>query len=250
MVEIKNLTKRYGKLTVLDKINLSIPSSQITAILGPNGSGKTTLIKSILGLVKITDGQIIFDGKDIKNNFAYRRRIGYMPQIGNYPQNLTVIELIKLILDLRFGKSKNSLPDSLIEYFELKPYLNKFIRTLSGGTNQKLSAVLALMSDADVYFLDEPTTGLDPITSAKLKNLIHEEQNKGKTFIIVSHQLNEVQKLADKLIFLLEGKKIIDQSIKDFIDSMHESDLENAIFKFLTQRKNGNGSSIRKQNNI
>lgn len=250
MVEIRNLTKKFGRLIVLNNINLSIPYSRVTAILGPNGSGKTTLIKSILGLVKITYGQILFDNKDVQKNVEYRRRISYMPQIGNYPQNLTTIELINLILDIRFGKAKNSLPEFLIDYFELKTNLHKLIRTLSGGTIQKISAVLALMSDADLFILDEPTSGLDPITSAKLKNLIRDEKSKGKTFIIVSHQLNEVQSLADNLVFLLEGNIVINQSTKDFINTFSENDLESAIFKFLIERKNPNGENSRRENNI
>lgn len=241
MVEIINLTKKYGKLTVLDKINLSIPKFKVSAILGPNGSGKTTLIKSILGLIRINEGKILFDGVDIQNSFSYRQKIGYMPQIGNYPQNLTPQELIKLILDLRFGKTKNAFPTFLVDYFELTPHLNKFIRTLSGGTIQKLSVVLALMSDADVYILDEPTSGLCPISTSKLKNLIKQNLLKGKTFIIVTHQLNDVQTLAEHLFFLLEGKLIIDQPVQNFINQMKENDLESAIFKFLIEKGKENG---------
>lgn len=246
MVEIINLTKKYGKLTVLDKINLLIPKSKVSAILGPNGSGKTTLIKSILGLIQINEGKILFNGVDIQNVFSYRQKIGYMPQIGKYPQNLTLQELIKLILDLRFGKPKNSFPTFLVDYFELTPHLNKFVRTLSGGTIQKLSAVLALMSDADVYILDEPTSGLDPISTSKLKNLVKHEQEKGKTFIIVTHQLNDVQALAEHLFFLLEGRLIIDQPVQNFINQMNEKDLESAIFKFLLDKGKGNGIGIGK----
>ncbi|MGQ9819307.1 MAG: ABC transporter ATP-binding protein [Candidatus Kapaibacteriales bacterium] len=248
MVEIINLTKKYGKLTVLNKINLTIPKFKVSAILGPNGSGKTTLIKSILGLIRINEGKILFDGVDIQNVFTYRQKIGYMPQIGNYPQNLTSQELIKLILDLRFGKGKSTSPNFLIDYFELAPHLNKFIRTLSGGTIQKLSVILALMSDAEVYILDEPTSGLDPISVSKLKNLIKQEQEKGKTFIVVTHQLNDVQAITEHLFFLLEGKLIIDQPVQNFIDQMNEIDLESAIFKFIIEKGKADGTNLGKQN--
>ncbi len=235
MIEIKNVSKRFGKLRVLREITLTIPYNQITAIVGPNGSGKTTLIKSILGLVNIDSGEIFFDGSNISKNISYRSRIGYMPQVGHYPENLRVIEVIELIKSLRIDVARKE-TDSLIQLFSLEPYLDKFIRNLSGGTIQKISAVISLMFDSDVYILDEPTAGLDPVAVVELKNLIRERKNRGATFIVISHQLSEIETYADRLVFMLNGRIVIDNEIHSFIESVGKESLEQSIIYFLKEQ--------------
>lgn len=235
MIEIKNVSKRFGKLRVLREITLTIPYNQITAIVGPNGSGKTTLIKSILGLVNIDSGEIFFDGSNISKNISYRSRIGYMPQVGHYPENLRVIEVIELIKSLRIDVARKE-TDNLIQLFSLEPYLDKFIRNLSGGTIQKISAVISLMFDSDVYILDEPTAGLDPVAVVELKNLIRERKNRGATFIVISHQLSEIETYADRLVFMLNGRIVIDNEIHSFIESVGKESLEQSIIYFLKEQ--------------
>ncbi len=235
MIDLKNVSKNYGKIRALNDVTLSFERNKITAIVGPNGSGKTTLIKSILGLVKIDKGEIFFDGLNTSKSIDYRNRIGYMPQIARYPENLRVKEVIELIMSLRNIDDFNA-PKDLISLFKLQPYLDKFIRNLSGGTVQKISAVIAMMFNSDVYILDEPTAGLDPIAVVELKNLIRERSNQGSTFLIVSHLLSEIETYAERLVFMLNGKILIDDGIQSFIQITGKENLEQSIIYLLKEQ--------------
>lgn len=231
MVEIQNLHKIFGKNTVLSGINLTINQKGIIAILGPNGSGKTTLIKSILGMVIPDSGEISVFNQNIKNNPTYRNQIDYLPQIANFPSNLKVRELIKMIKDLRRQSHHDS---DLIEFFQLHPFLDKKLGTLSGGTKQKVNILLTFMFDSPLIILDEPTTGLDPISLIRLKELIRSAKKSGKTILITSHILNFVEEVSDEIIFLLEGKIYFKGSIKDLKLKTKKQDFEHAIASILT----------------
>lgn len=235
MIKLINVSKKFGRQKVLRDITLTINRNKITAIVGPNGSGKTTLIKCILGLVEIDSGEILYDGFKINNNISYRNRIGYMPQVGHYPENLRVSEVIELIKNLRRNTVQQNL-DNLIDIFALEPYLNKFIRNLSGGTIQKISAVIAFMVDSDIYILDEPTAGLDPIAVVELKNLIRTHKNRDATFVVITHHLSEVETFADRLVFLLNGRIVIDDEIHSFVKSSGKTNLEESIIHFLKEQ--------------
>lgn len=238
MIEIKGIKKNFGKLEVLKGFDFSLPEGKITAVLGPNGSGKTTMIKSILGLVIPSAGEISFDGKPIIKDWEYRRKIGYLPQIARFPENLRVNELFKLIEDIR-GEKGNS--ENLIKVFSLDSFLNKKLRQLSGGTRQKVNIVLTFMFDCPVYILDEPTSGLDPIALIRLKDLILEMKKKGKTFLITTHIMNLVEELADELMFLLEGKVYFRGTYIEMMEAQNEENLERAIAKIL-ERENAEDS--------
>src|SRR5690554_5056561 len=204
MIEIKDLHKKFGKNEVLKGIDLSIKEGGIFSILGPNGSGKTTLIKCMLGMVIPDSGKITIRDEVIKNNYKYREKIDYLPQIARFPGNLKVKEIIAMIKDLRASKTQNE--KELIELFKLGPFLNKRLDNLSGGTKQKVNLVLTFMFDSPLIILDEPTSGLDPISHLRLKNLIFAEKEKGKTILVTSHILSFVEDIADEIVFLLEGK--------------------------------------------
>ena len=203
MVSIQNLHKKFGKNQVLTGVDLEIKEGGIFAVLGPNGSGKTTLIKSILGMVIPNEGTIKVRNQNIKNSSDYRYNIDYLPQIANFPSNLKVKELIKMIKDLR-GKTNED--ERLIELFKLTPFLDKKLGTLSGGTKQKVNLVLTFMFNSPLIILDEPTSGLDPISMIRLKDLIQAEKAKGKTILITSHIMSFVEEVSDEIVFLLEGK--------------------------------------------
>lgn len=227
MIQVDALVKRFGKLTVLDSLDVHIREGEVTAVLGPNGAGKTTLIKAILGLVKPDSGEITVAGESVNGSPEYRRMIGYMPQIARYPENLTAREIIQMIRDLR-----NNPPDvdlELVGTLNLDPELDKPFRTLSGGNRQKISAVLAFLFQPDILFLDEPTTGLDPISSSKLKDRILAERANGRTIVLTSHIMAEVQELADRVIYLLEGRIQFDDTVTGLLQSSGEPTLERAI---------------------
>lgn len=226
MVSIENLHKRFNKNVVLSGIDLEINEGGIFAVLGPNGSGKTTLIKAVLGMVIPNKGRISVLGKNIKNNSSYRKKIDYLPQIANFPGNLKVRELIRMIKDLRGNSSQD---ERLIGLFKLEPFLNKKLGNLSGGTKQKVNIVLTFMFDSPLIILDEPTTGLDPISLIRLKELIQDEKARGKTILITSHIMSFVEEVSDEIVFLLEGKIYFKGSIAELKERTGQPDFEHAI---------------------
>ena len=233
MIEIKNIHKKFGKNQVLKGVDLQIREQGIVAVLGPNGSGKTTLIKSILGMVLPNKGDILLNGKTIRKEWKYRNTIDYLPQIANFPNNLTVKELIGMIKDLR--QQKNVDDSGLIELFKLEPFLTKKLGNLSGGTKQKVNILLTFMFDSPIIILDEPTSGLDPISLIRLKELIAAEKKKGKSIIITSHIMSFVEEVADEIIFLLEGKIYFKGSISELKEKTQQPDFEHAIASILTK---------------
>ncbi|UJF30343.1 ABC transporter ATP-binding protein [Kaistella sp. 97-N-M2] len=236
MIEIKNLTKKFDRFTALDDLNLSFTNGKSIALVGPNGCGKTTLIKCILGLNVIETGDILVDGKSVKDDYLYRREIGYMPQIGRYPENMTIAQTLKMIKDTR-KTSETHLDNELLESFELEKIYDKKMGTLSGGTTQKVSAVLAFMFDPKIIILDEPTAGLDPLASEILKNKIIQEKNKGKLIIITSHLLSELDDIVSEIVFINEGKIIVQQSVEDLMTERKAEKISESIISILKEMK-------------
>ncbi|HZJ18895.1 MAG TPA: ABC transporter ATP-binding protein [Pricia sp.] len=231
MIQIQNLHKKFGKNEVLIGLDLNIERGGIFAVLGPNGSGKTTLIKGILGMVVPNQGTISIDGNSIKNKWKYREGINYLPQIANFPGNLKVKELIRMIKDLRQKKSDE---EKLIALFGLEPFLDKKLATLSGGTKQKVNIVLAFMFDNPLIILDEPTSGLDPMAMIRLKELIQKEKKKGKTILVTSHIMQFVEEIADEIVYLLEGKIYFKGSIAALKKQTGQTTVEHAIAAITT----------------
>ena len=232
MIEIKNLSKKFGKLTVLDQLDLSIDEGGIFAVLGPNGSGKTTLIKCILGMVIPDNGNILIQNESVLKKWAYRNDINYLPQIANFPANLTVKELLAMVKNLR---PKPASEERLIDLFGLQPFLDKKLGYLSGGTKQKVNLVLTFMFDSKLFILDEPTNGLDPVSLIRLKGLIAEEKKKGKTILITTHIMSLVEEIADEIVFLLDGNIYFKGKVSSLKEMTKERDLEHAIAKIITK---------------
>ncbi|MGH7669993.1 MAG: ABC transporter ATP-binding protein [Gemmatimonadaceae bacterium] len=231
MIEARGLSKRFGALTVLREVNLVIVPGRITAILGPNGAGKTTFLKMILGLTRPGGGTLLFDGAPVNGDCRYRARIGYMPQLARFPENLTGRELIAMVRDLRGATDAGD--DELIGAFALEPQLDKRLRTLSGGTRQKINAVLAVLFRPELLILDEPTAGLDPVASSVLKDKILTLRGEGRTCLITSHVLSEMEELADDVVFLLDGRVRFSGSIADLMASTRQATLERAVAELM-----------------
>jgi Cu-processing system ATP-binding protein len=227
MITIHALTKRFGRLEVLRGVDLAVRPGAVTAIVGPNGAGKTTLIKAILGHTRADGGRILFDGERVGDDPAYRSRIGYMPQIARFPENLTAAELVAMLTDLR--EAPDSVDAELVDAFALAPHMDKPLRTLSGGTRQKVNAVLAFLFHPELVVLDEPTAGLDPVASAVLKDKIAAERARGRTFILTSHIMSELEELADDVAFLLDGQVRFAGAVHDLKLRTRQFTLERAI---------------------
>lgn len=242
MIEIRNLTKTFDRFTALNDISVRFEKGKSYALIGPNGCGKTTLIKCILGL-NVTEPQTIFvDGKDISEDYHYRENIGYMPQIGRYPENMSVAQTIDFIENSRSRSAQKD--KDLYEAFSVAGLSAKKMGTLSGGTTQKISAVLAFMFNPDIVILDEPTAGLDPLASEILKNKIIEEKNKGKLIIITSHLLSELDDIVTDVVFMNEGKVLVHKPVAVLLEETATNKISDAIVQILKTIKTGSLATL------
>lgn len=235
MIRTTGLRKSFDSVKVLDNITFTIHPASVTAIIGANASGKSTLIKSILGLVRPDAGEIHIDDEPVLHRWEYRRRIGYMPQIARFPENLRVGELFRMVMDIR-GVSRPS-DDELISLFGLNELMRRPLGGLSDGTRQKINAAIAFMFAPDILVLDEPTAGLDPISITILKEKIASEKVNGKTIVVTSHNMHEVDEIADHVLFLLDGKTCFDGSLLALKENNEQSRLEGAIAKLMENRQ-------------
>ena len=231
MISIKELKKRFGKLQALKGVSAEFTPGKSYALIGPNGSGKTTLIKSVLGMVIPTSGEIWVDGENVRNHWSYREKIGYMPQIGRYPDNMRIGQLLDMMKNIR--KNPPILDEELIEAFKLEQMLDKRMHTLSGGTRQKVSAALAFLFNPPVLFLDEPTAGLDPVSVEILKEKILKEKEAGKLLIITSHIMSDLDDLATEVLYLHEGLIRYNDTITELKDITGEQRLGKAMAKMI-----------------
>jgi Cu-processing system ATP-binding protein len=236
MIIASNVSKKFGKLKALDNVSVACNKGECIALIGPNGSGKTTLIKSILGMVVCNSGFITFNGKNILHDWQYRSHIGYMPQIGRYPENMSIGQILDMMKDIR-GKKNDVLDEDLIQQFKLNELLSKRMRTLSGGTRQKVSAALAFLFNPDVLILDEPTAGLDPVAAEILKEKIITEKTKGKLVLITSHILSELDDLITQVIYMQDGQLCFHKTIEDLRADTGQEKLAKAIASIMLKEK-------------
>ncbi|MBL0271855.1 MAG: ABC transporter ATP-binding protein [Chitinophagaceae bacterium] len=232
MIRIENIYKRFRKLQVLEDISATFSRGQVISLIGPNGSGKTTLIKSILGMVRPNCGKILVDDQLINGDPSYREKIGYMPQIGRYPDNMKVGQLFQMLQNIR------NIPDikldkALVVGFELEKIFQKPMRTLSGGTRQKVSAAIAFLFDSPILILDEPTAGLDPLASEILKEKILTEKKKNKLILITSHILSDLDEITTHIMYMQEGRMQFFKDIETLQEETGELRLGKAIAKIM-----------------
>lgn len=206
VLQVKNLTKRFGKFNALNGVNLEVNKGEVYGFIGPNGAGKSTTIRVLLGILKATEGTVTIFGKDAwKDAVDIHKRIAYVPGDVNLWPNLTGGEVIDLFIKLRGSNNKNR-REELIERFKLDS--SKKCRTYSKGNRQKVALVAAFSSDADLYILDEPTSGLDPLMEQVFQECVLEAKAAGKSVLLSSHILSEVEKLCDKVAIIREGEII------------------------------------------
>ena len=232
MIRIENLDKKFKKLQALSQVSALFNKGQVVSLIGPNGSGKTTLIKCILGLVKPDSGEIYVDSKLVRNDPAYRSQVGYMPQIGRYPDNMKVGQVFTMLRTIR-KVPDSELDTDLLVKFNLASIFEKPMRTLSGGTRQKVSAALAFYFNPSILILDEPTAGLDPLSSEILKEKIRQESKKNKLILITSHILSDLDELTTHVMYLQEGKQQFFKEIGTLRKETGEDKLGRAIARIM-----------------
>jgi Cu-processing system ATP-binding protein len=232
-IETHGVTKRFRRLEVLKGIDLSIWPGRVTGLVGPNASGKTTLMKAVLGLVRPDHGTITVEGEPAGPGFAYRTSIGYMPQAAHFPENLTGLEVLRLLKDLRDRPADTD--ESLLKAFTFDGELRKPLRTLSGGTRQKLNAAIAFLFRPRLLILDEPTAGLDPIAAGLLKERVRGARETGVTVLLATHTLAELEELADDIVFLLDGRVRFQGPIAGLAELTGARQLERAIASLMVR---------------
>lgn len=231
MIEAINLNKNFGKLRVLNNVSFSSANGECIALIGPNGCGKTTLIKCLLGMVVPDSGTLKFKNENIANGWQYRSQIGYMPQIGRYPENMKIGQVMEMLADIR--ANVHQIDEDLINAFALKKLYHKRMGNLSGGTMQKVSASIAFMFNPEALILDEPTAGLDPVAAEILKEKILTEKAKGKLFLITSHILSELDDIVSHIVYMQDGIIIFYKPINELKNEVGETKLTKAIAHFM-----------------
>jgi Cu-processing system ATP-binding protein len=235
MIIATNVTKKFGKLTALNDINTTCNKGQSISLIGPNGSGKTTFIKCLLGMVVPDSGFITFNKQNISHDWKYREQIGYMPQIGRYPDNMSIAQILVMMKDIR-KKTSADLDEELIEAFELNKIMDKRMRTLSGGTRQKVSAALAFLFNPEVLILDEPTAGLDPLATEILKEKIRKVKNEGKLILITSHVLSDLDDIISEIMYMQDGQLVFHKTWELLKKDTGEEKLSRAIANVMKSK--------------
>jgi Cu-processing system ATP-binding protein len=233
MISARGVTKSFGALSVLKSVDLDVPGGAVTAIVGPNAAGKTTFNKILLGLVRADGGEVTLNGRRLDGSAGYRSAIGYMQQSPRFPENLCAADVFDMLTDLRQEPVRRD--DELIDTLGIGPVLKTPMRHLSGGTRQRINAALAFLFSPDVLILDEPTASLDPLSSLALKDKIQRERNAGRSFLVTSHILSELEDLADRVVFLLEGRVRFSGETAALKREADEPSLERAVAKLMRE---------------
>lgn len=206
VVKATGLVKKFGKVTALDGVDLEVNSGDVYGFIGPNGAGKTTTLRILLGILRANQGTATVFGKDAWHDAVeIHKQIAFVPGEVNLWPNLTGGEVIDLLVSLRGANNKNR-RDEMIERFDLDP--SKKCGTYSKGNRQKVALVAAFASEAELYLLDEPTSGLDPLMEKVFQRCIREAKEAGKSILLSSHILSEVERLCDKVSIIRQGKII------------------------------------------
>jgi Cu-processing system ATP-binding protein len=240
MLHAQGLAKSFGRLRALVDLTATMRRGQSVALIGPNGAGKTTLIKCVLGLVRPDAGELALDGVSLLSSPEPRRRIGYMPQIGRFPDHLRVGQLFDLMREVRRGTHERT-DEDLIHALQIDRIAHQTAGTLSGGTRQKVSACLAFLFDPDVLVLDEPTAGLDPVSVEIVKEKARAELARGKLILVTSHILSDLDEIATDVLYLIEGRMRLYRSIAELKAESGESRLDRVVARIARAEMGGAG---------
>lgn len=215
MLEIKNLTKKFGKNVAVNNISFNVENGKIYGLIGRNGAGKSTTFRMILGIIEPTEGTVLYDEKKIKG--AISDKIGYLPEEGSLIPAYTVLELCEYYGALKLMKPEEIRERLLywLEEFNVVEFLNKKIKDLSKGNKQKIQFIVSVLHDPDLIILDEPFSGLDPLSVEEIKRAVLKLKEQGKTIIFSSHRMDHVEELCESVILLDKGNAILQGNLKD-----------------------------------
>lgn len=238
MLEARGLTKRFHSLTVVDHVNFTVRAGEITGYLGPNGSGKSTTVKMMTGLLHPTEGEILFDGRNIRtDNIAFKHRLGYVPEEPNLYGNLTGLEYLQLAGGLRglpFDRVTTK-ANELLDLLSLSEARWVPISAYSKGMKQRVLIAGALLHDPDVLIFDEAQSGLDIANALLFRHLLRMLAARGKAVLYISHVLELVEKICEHIVVIYQGRVVADDSVTSLRGLMQLPNLEE-IFKQLVEQ--------------
>jgi ABC-2 type transport system ATP-binding protein len=239
MLELVGLTKYYRNNAVVDDVSFQVLPGEVTGYLGPNGSGKSTTVKMITGLLEPSAGKVLLDGRDISEDWTgFKRRLGYVPEEAILYSYLTGLEYLRLIGRLRGLREREveQRANDLLELFSLHGFRHGAISTYSKGMRQRILISAALMHNPDLLILDEPLSGMD-VTSAQLfKHLLDELARQGKMILYISHVLEVVERVCERVVIIYKGHVMANDSVERLRDLMHLSSLEQIFSELVEQR--------------
>lgn len=236
MLELKNVTKEFGENKAIDDISFKVKDGKIFGLIGRNGAGKSTTFRIILQIIEQTKGEILYNNQKISQETL--NHFGYLPEEGSLIPSYTVLELCEYYGTLKLMETKE-IREKLIfwlEKFNILEYLNKKVKDLSKGNRQKIQFIVSNLHEPDFLILDEPFSGLDPISVEELKKCILELKEQGKTIIFSSHRMDHVEELCDEIAILEKGKIIEKGSLKD-IKKKYNNETLNQIFISVVEEK-------------
>ena len=229
MLEVKNLVKKFGNNIAVNNISFSVSEGKIFGLLGRNGAGKSTIFRVMLNIFEPDDGQVLYNNKKINNKIT--DKIGYLPEEGSLIPSYTVLEQF-IYYGILKSMSEEEVKEKAIywlEKFNILEYANKKIKELSKGNRQKIQFIIAVLHNPDLLILDEPFSGLDPVSVEEFKNMVLEQKQLGKIIIFSSHRMEHVEKLCDDIIIMDKGKEILKGNLQE-IKTKYENKELNEIF--------------------
>ena len=215
MLKLKNVSKDFGSVKAVDDISFEVKNGKIFGLIGRNGAGKSTTFRIILNIIDATTGEVEYDGKKISSEIL--DRFGYLPEEGSLIPAYTVLELCEYYGALKL-MDETSIRTTLVKWleeFHIEEYLNKKVKDLSKGNRQKIQFIVSNLHNPDFLILDEPFSGLDPISVQEIKRCILKLKEEGKTIIFSSHRMDHVEELCDEILILEKGKKVLQGNLKE-----------------------------------
>lgn len=213
VLKIERLTKTFDSKTALDAITFDVRKGEVFGLLGPNGAGKTTLIRTILDIFRPDTGTISLFGRSFSDDI--KDAIGYLPEEGSLDKEILVSECIRYFAELKHVDAIDTKMDAWLEKMDLKGYRDKKIQELSKGMHRRLQFILAVIHEPALLILDEPFSGLDPLNTKTLKDILLELSGKGTTLIMSTHQMDEVERMCDRILMLNDGKMVLYGSLDE-----------------------------------
>ena len=212
-LKVEDLTKNFDSKNVLDNISFSVKKDEIFGLLGPNGAGKTTMIRIILDILKPDSGEVKIFGEPFSENI--KERIGYLPEESGLYRKVKIFDCIKYFASLNGMKNIDPAVESWLKKLNLWEYKNKNVQELSKGMQRQLQFIISVIHNPDILILDEPFYGLDPINTKLIKDILLELKNKGMTIIMSTHQMDEVERMCDRILMINAGKNVLYGKLSD-----------------------------------